>query len=264
MDFKNYFIQLIKIICNIKNYTPPKKKNLTCQYIRNIPLYILYIYLVIETSPRSKSLLEQLKNLPSAQSPQDQQQLVSGMQQSAIQTSPLPNSSQQLPETEQAEDELNSSTDFFSFKKKDASRDQSADIQTGLLQSGQTQQTSLPQTGSLQMGMQPDFTTSVGIQSTQSKTLPLDSQQNQTGISSFPDMATGSLMSNAQQLQQQQLLQRQQQMKQQQLMKQVQRQQQMFQRQQQQFQQQLQQQLQQPLIPEAHVCTKYLKIILKV
>ncbi|XP_053392988.1 fas-binding factor 1 homolog [Mercenaria mercenaria] len=208
---------------------------------------------LIETSPRTKSLLEQLKALPSAE--QQQQQPVSGMQQSAIQTSPVPHSGQQVPQTEPVEDELNSSTDFFSFKRKDNNREESANLQTALPQTG-TVQTSLPQTGSIQTGMQYDIQGQAGFQSSQGMSYPSSSQQLQTGTPSLPDMMTGSIMTGAQQLhqqQQQQLLQRQQQMKQQQLMKQMQRQQQMFQRQQQQFQQQLQQQLQQPLIPEAQL-----------
>lgn len=207
--------------------------------------------MVIEPSPRSKSLLEQLK----AVQPPEQQQPTGGMQQFSMQTTPVTSSGQEVPNTEQPEDELNSSTDFFTFKKKDI-KDQSGLLPSGTPQTGLLL-SSTPQTGLPHTGVQSDFTTQAGLQSSQALSYPSSSQQFQTGTQSFPDLMTGSMMSSAQQLQQQQqqqqMLQRHQQIKQQQFMKQLQRQQQMFQRQQQQLQQQLHQQLQQPLIPEAQV-----------
>lgn len=168
------------------------------------------------------------------------------MQQSTIQTTQTISDPDGL-QVDTAEDELNSSTDFFSFKKKDNVRDQS-DVQTDLTETGPQYELSTQESNQLynqgNAGLQP-----------QQISYSSGTQPFQTGIQSYPDMMTGSLMPSAQQLQQQQqqLLQRQQQVKQQQLMKQLQRQQQQFQRQQQQLHQQLQQQFQQPVMPEAQV-----------
>lgn len=152
--------------------------------------------------------------------------------------------------TETVEDELNSSTDFFSFKKKEKEPDSST--LTGLQSSTQLQPVlsspSITQSGQVSAGTQQQGI----VQSTGSQQV---SQPLQTGsLVAGADLLGDSVVSNAQQLQQQQqMLQRQQQLKQQQVMKQIQRQQQQFQRQQQQQLQQLQQQLQQPIAPEAQV-----------
>jgi len=151
------------------------------------------------------------------------------------------------------EDELNSSTDFFSFKKKDPA------VSSSVTQSGDQ--------SIFQFGMQTGNTT--GVQSTSSppSTMPFSfdsgslsmasaqagNQQFLTGSQGFPEMMTGPIVTSSQQQQQQQMLMRQQQAKQQQMMKQLQRQQQQFQKQQQQQLQQLQQQFMQPLAPETQV-----------
>lgn len=183
---------------------------------------------------------------PSMQQPGlSMQQPGYSVQQSTVQTTQT-NSDADVLQADSAEDELNSSTDFFSFKKKDNVGDQSG-VQTDLTQTGSQSELSAQENNQLYnqgtAGLQPQQISA--------------SQPYQTGTQSYPDMMTGSMMPSAQQLQQQQqqqqqLLQRQQQVKQQ-LMKQLQRQQQQFQRQQQQLQQQLQQQFQQPVMPEAQV-----------
>lgn len=135
------------------------------------------------------------------------------------------------------EPDLNSSTDFFSFKKKIVEPDNS--VLTG--QSGVTLQ---PAAMSVS-GNQTVTSTAINQPFSLGDGALPNSQPMQTGISA--DLMTGTMMSSQQQLQQQQqMLMKQQQLKQQQMMKQLQRQQQQFQRQQQQQLQQLHQQLQQP------------------
>ncbi|XP_052266250.1 fas-binding factor 1-like isoform X2 [Dreissena polymorpha] len=210
-----------------------------------------------DTSPRTKSLAEQLAQVSDKQVP------VSTNQNQPFDASKAglqfynQNSLDTFPPTTAAEDELNSSTDFFSFKKKDPEPPSSSAYNATIgSPSANAYQNGFPPEA--QNVLQPLSIFGSLQQQQQQTTLPFMSQvgnQNiQTGLQSFPDMSTGLLMSSGQQLQQQQqMLQRQQQLRQQQVMKQIQRQQQQFQRQQQQQLQQLQQQLMQPIMPEAQL-----------
>ncbi|KAL4240109.1 factor 1 [Mactra antiquata] len=221
-----------------------------------------------ENSPRPKSLLEQLKSAPIVDTPVQNQRQVEGTM-----TSTPAQPQTEVNQNDSAEDELNSSTDFFSFKKKDSSATKD---QTGSqsMQQQMPSQPAAPQTSLLQqqqMGaqsvypqtsLQTDIPAQIPSQQIQGQnmnqslpaTIMPGTQQLPTGTQVYPDMMTSPLVSSAHQLQQQQqLIQRQQQLKQQQLMKQLQRQQQQFQKQQQQIQQQMQQQLQQPIIPDTQL-----------
>lgn len=133
--------------------------------------------------------------------------------------------------------DLNSSTDFFSFKKRDSSTP--ADAQASVFSQADYR---IPEPEP--MAEKPAFLTA-GPQSV-GQTIATDSLMN-------TNLYTGMTLSATQPSPQQQTLLRQQQLKQQQMMKQLQQQQQQFRRQQQQQLQQLQQQLQQPILPDTQV-----------
>ncbi|WAQ95521.1 FBF1-like protein, partial [Mya arenaria] len=210
----------------------------------------------LDTSPRTRSLADQINHAVEPQ-PAKQGTHDFGTHQPAAPQAQLQSAQTQSQPATGGEDELNSSTDFFSFKKKEPV------MSTGETQSGNQNglqlSTGFPselQTG-LQSGLQSTYLPPPSTASSQPDYLAGNLQpqgfqagslQLQTGSQVYPDLMTGSMMTNAQQTQQQQQqMMRQQQLKQQQMMKQIQRQQQQFQKQQQQQLQQIQQQFMQPI-----------------
>lgn len=202
-------------------------KYLSCKKTSNRSTFDL-IFLAQEPSPRTQSLIDQLKA-----DEESKKAVPPGARTATTFPEPVDTFSKMPAETETTD--LDASTDFFNFKKKD--NNTPADPLTF-------------------MSTQSDYKIPEPVID---KPAIVSTAPQSTGPTSTSDqlmttnMYTGMTLPATQPSPQQQTLLRQQQLRQQQMMKQFQQQQQQFRRQQQQQLQQLQQQMQEPILPDSQV-----------